>query len=108
MGQSQLVSTIQLVIEDFYYLNIEDFKLCFNKAKRGVYGKIYDRVDGNIIYGWIAQYAQERACFCESLDDRLKQSDTSERVSTRGDNEDKMYRISEIQTKYGNGKAKTT
>ena len=100
MGQSQLVSTIQLVIEDFYYLNIEDFKLCFNNAKRGVYGKIYDRVDGNIIYGWIDQYAQERACFCESIDDRNKTSDTSERISTKIKNEDRAIRISEIQNKF--------
>lgn len=100
MGQSQLVSTIQLVVEDFYYLNIEDFKLCFNNAKRGVYGKIYDRIDGNVIYGWIAQYAQERACFCESIDDRHKTSDTSERISTKIKNEDRAIRISEIQNKF--------
>lgn len=102
MGQSQLVSTIQLVIEDFYYLNIEDFKLCFNNAKRGVYGKIYDRVDGNIIYDWISRYAQERACFCESIDDRYKTSDTSERISTKIKNEDRAIRISEIQNKFIN------
>lgn len=102
MGQSQLVSTIQLVIEDFYYLNIEDFKLCFNNAKRGVYGKIYDRVDGNIIYDWIFRYAQERACFCESIDDRYKTSDTSERISTKIKNEDRAIRISEIQNKFVN------
>lgn len=101
IGQSQLVSTIQLVVEDFYYLNIEDFKLCFNNAKRGVYGKIYDRVDGNIIYGWIAQYAKDRAYFCESMDDKYKTVDTSERISTRSKNEDRMCRISEIQHKYG-------
>lgn len=100
MGQSQLVSTIQLVVEDFYYLNIEDFKLCFNNAKRGVYGKIYDRIDGNVIYGWIAQYAQERAFFCESIDDRHKTSDTSERISTKIKNEDLAIRISEIQNKF--------
>lgn len=100
MGQSQLVSTIQLVVEDFYYLNIEDFKLCFNNAKRGVYGKIYDRIDGNVIYGWIAQYAQERAFFCESIDDRHKTSDTSERISTKIKNEDQAIRISEIQNKF--------
>lgn len=100
MGQSQLVSTIQLVVEDFYYLNIEDFKLCFNNAKRGVYGKIYDRIDGNVIYGWIAQYAQERAFFCESIDDRHKTSDTSERISTKIKNEDRAIRISEIQNKF--------
>lgn len=100
MGQSQLVSTIQLVVEDFYYLNIEDFKLCFNNAKRGVYGKIYDRIDGNVIYGWITQYAQERAFFCESIDDRHKTSDTSERISTKIKNEDRAIRISEIQNKF--------
>lgn len=100
MGQVQLVSTIQLVIEDFYYLNIEDFKLCFNNAKRGLYGKIYDRVDGNIIYGWISRYAEDRANVCESIDDRYKTIDTSERTSTKSKNEDRAIRISEIQNKF--------
>ncbi len=101
IGAMQLLGTIQLIIDDFYYLNIDDFKLCFNNAKRGVYGKIYDRVDGNIIYGWISQYAQDKHCYCESIDDRLKMTDTSERISSRSKNEDRMYRISEIQHKYG-------
>lgn len=100
IGAMQLLETIQLIIDDFYYLNIDDFKLCFNNAKRGVYGKIYDRIDGNVIYGWIAQYAQERACFCESIDDRNKTSDTSERISTKIKNEDLAIRISEIQNKF--------
>lgn len=60
MGQEQLVQTIRLIMMDFYYLNIDDFKLCFDNAKRGRYGKIYDRIDGNIIYGWVESYATER------------------------------------------------
>ena len=56
VGQEQLVQTIRLIIEDFYYFNIEDFKLCFNNAKRGFYGKVYDRIDGNIIYEWLQKY----------------------------------------------------
>lgn len=60
MGQNQLVQTILLIVEDFYYFNVEDFKLCFSNAKRGKYGKIYDRIDGNVIYEWLTNYSNER------------------------------------------------
>lgn len=81
MGQNQIVSTIKLIVEDFYYLKIEDFKLCFNNAKRGKYGKVYDRIDGNVIYDWIIQYNQERMDFCMFEDEKNTQSDTEKRLS---------------------------
>lgn len=60
MGENQLASTVDLLIEDFYYLKVEDLKLCFQNAKKGKYGKVYDRIDGNIIYGWVEQYSKDR------------------------------------------------
>ena len=82
MGQEQLVQTIQLIIEDFYYFNIEDFKLCFNNAKRGKYGKIYDRIDGNVIYGWIESYANERVqTSCPEMNNRPLVAEMEKRTS---------------------------
>ena len=95
MGQSQLVQTVQLIIEDYYYLNIEDLKLCFNNAKKGLYGKVYDRVDGNIILGWLQQYAAERVAESERRDDRFKEEPSRERVSQR-DNGEHAFKLNKL------------
>lgn len=100
MGQEQLVQTIQLIIEDFYYFNIEDFKLCFNNAKRGKYGKVYDRIDGNIIYEWLQKYSEERVqmAYPESSY-RQEIVGKDERISNKRDTEFENFRISYIAGK---------
>lgn len=60
MGERQIAETVRMIIDDFYYLNFDDLKFCFNNAKKGKYGKIYDRIDGNIIYSWVQKYGNER------------------------------------------------
>lgn len=96
MGQNQLVSTIRLIVEDFYYLKIEDFKLCFNNAKKGKYGKIYDRIDGNIIYDWINQYSLERMNFCISEDEKNIQPDTERRLSDIQKDKEHDFKLKEL------------
>lgn len=99
-GQEQLVQTIRLIIEDFYYFNIDDFKLCFNNAKRGFYGKVYDRIDGNIIYEWLQKYSEERVKTAYSeIDYRPDIASKNERVSTKQDREFENFRISYIAEK---------
>lgn len=45
----------------------EDFKLCFNNAKRGVYGTMYDRIDGAVIFGWLQKYSDSRLNRAEEI-----------------------------------------
>lgn len=65
MSAVQVAQTADLVIEEFYYLKPDDLKLCFTKAKKGAYGKLYDRIDGQIILEWLRQYDQERCVQAE-------------------------------------------
>ena len=62
MGESQVAQTVELIIEDFGFMKPDDFKLCFKNAKRGLYGngKLYDRIDGQIIFEWLNSYKTER------------------------------------------------
>lgn len=60
MGADQIAQTIQLIQEEYFMLKPEDFKLCFNNAKKGKYGKVYDRLDGQIILEWISKYQADR------------------------------------------------
>lgn len=69
MGAKQIIATARMIADDYYYLKPEDFKLCFNNAKKGVYGKLYDRIDGQIMLDWIERYCAERANVAAIRDD---------------------------------------
>lgn len=58
----QINSTIDLILNDNACLNLsfEDYKVCFEFAKKGHYGKAYDRIDGQIIFEWIYQYSTDK------------------------------------------------
>ena len=60
MSEVQIVETVKLIIEDYSALKPDDFVLFFSRAKRGYYGKIYDRMDGQIIFEWLEQFMFER------------------------------------------------
>ena len=38
MKDTQAAQTADLIIEEFYFFKPDDFKLCFNRAKKGLYG----------------------------------------------------------------------
>lgn len=56
MNDIQVAATCDLIIDTYSYLKLDDFKLCFKKGMLGEYGKIYDRMDGAVILGWIREY----------------------------------------------------
>lgn len=60
MNDYQLAYLCDLIIDEYFYLQVDDFKYCFTKAIKGEYGIIYDRIDANIILGWLRHYANAR------------------------------------------------
>lgn len=58
MNDTQIALTADLIIESFWYLKLEEIKYCFRRAMRTE--KLYDRLDGNIILGWLEAYDAER------------------------------------------------
>lgn len=69
MDAPQAIETCKLILSDPETKNLkpEDFKICFNNAKKGIYGKQYDRVDGQVIFEWLRDYMAERMDLHESL-----------------------------------------
>lgn len=75
---------MRLVKQEYYYFTIEDFKVCFDKGKKGGYGQLFDRIDGSVILDWLDQYAAERsAAFAEYNDARS--FERQDRTVRRGD-----------------------
>ena len=60
MSDWQVAMTVDFIIEEYPYLQTDDLVLCFRNAMKGRYGKLYNRIDGQIIMDWLRQYNCER------------------------------------------------
>lgn len=67
MNETQIKITATMLLEDLEAKNMkpEDYRVMFNNAKKGLYGKQYDRLDGQIIFEWVRLYWNERAALVE-------------------------------------------
>jgi hypothetical protein len=61
MNADQVMKTVELILEDYSHLKPDDFKLCFTRAKKGYFGKSYDRIDGMVIFEWLQMYEFEKS-----------------------------------------------
>jgi len=60
MNPQQLMLTAELIMEEYYYLRVEEFRICFRMAMKGEYGPIYNRIDGQVFFEWIRKYFTKR------------------------------------------------
>lgn len=58
MNNTQVALTVDLIIGQFGALKLEEIKYCFYRAM--TCEKLFDRLDGNIILGWLIEYDAER------------------------------------------------
>ena len=56
MDPFQIKDTIDLVREEYPHYKPEDFKLFFKMAKKGYFGQVYGRMDGEVIMNWLIKY----------------------------------------------------
>lgn len=67
MNDVQVARACDLILDEFYFLKPDDFKLCFNRVLAGKYGQIYDRVDIQVIFGWLNKYCDERIMEADNI-----------------------------------------
>lgn len=69
MNDYQIHSTAELLLQDNEARNMkpEDYKVMFDNAKKGIYGKQFDRLDGQVIFEWKTAYMSERLDICEQI-----------------------------------------
>lgn len=66
MSAMQVITTVDLIIEEYPYMKTDDFKLCFKNAMKMKYGENYNRIDGSIIMGWLREYNKERCAVADN------------------------------------------
>lgn len=67
MNSDQVAQTVDLLLQEFYFLKLEDFKVFFNRLKSGHYGQLYDVLDGSIIMTRLREYCSERIQKAEDM-----------------------------------------
>lgn len=65
MGADQIEETAYLLFDLYRILTIDDIVLCLKWAKAGKFGKVYDRLDGQIILSWFEAYFAQRQAHIE-------------------------------------------
>jgi hypothetical protein len=72
MDKNQVIQTILLIQEDYgHIMTMADFKVFFNKIKKGHFAEpgksqVYNRIDGQLILEWMERYVDERASVAET------------------------------------------
>lgn len=67
MNAKQIKITAEMILDNpgFFDLTLGNIKACFRQRMMGE--KIYDRIDGNIIIGWLRQFKSDMADWCENF-----------------------------------------
>lgn len=73
MDAIQVADTINLIIETYPHYTQEDFKLFFNMAKKGLFGQVFGRMDGEVIMNWLAKYDIHRDTVAQN--ESIKEAD---------------------------------
>jgi len=73
MGPAQIKMVVEMLLADLVTKNLkpEDYKVMFEDMKKGYYGNLYDRFDGQIIFRIASEYADKRASIIENESMRL-------------------------------------
>lgn len=60
MNADQIRSCAEDIVEEKWYLRIDDIDLCLRRGMLLEYGEIYNRMDQSVIFGWLKKYETER------------------------------------------------
>lgn len=65
MDGMQVAFAVNGIKEDYWFVKIEQLKCCFDMAKKGKYGTMYDRIDAAVIFGWIDSFLDQQVSIAQ-------------------------------------------
>ena len=96
MNENQIYETAQMIMDSYPYFTLADINLIFKKAKKGDFGQIYDRLDGQIIFSWFTKYDSLRCL--EAEEQSINQANYFKDRDTRPHDRD-ITKISNIKSR---------
>ena len=103
MDEHQVMETSFLIWQTYPAMGIQEIYFVFNQAKKGKYGKIYDRIDGSIIFEWFNSFWEERLNAAEGLSyqDHISSKERSgNSFSLNNAAREHQLRVQELAEKY--------
>lgn len=87
MDDEQVADLINDIIDQYYWLNLDDFRLCFNNAKNGRYDKGIFRLDSSVVLSWLNKYTTDRLNAADeaSYNEHLSSKDGMNNIDLRID-----------------------
>lgn len=59
-GANQVDELVAYIVTNYKHWTVDDVVLFFHRCKFGRYGKVFDRMDSNVLGAWLAMYDTER------------------------------------------------
>lgn len=88
---AQIKTIVEDIMDKFPNESIEDFMMCFKKARQGEYGELF-RLDSAVVFVWIQRYLDEKYEALEAELSKLKTNDYHERAP-KDDGEGPGYKL---------------
>jgi len=96
MSVEQIISTADLIVEEFPIFTVHDFARFFRKSVTGRFGKVYERLDASVLLEQLREFAGQRA---EQVEDILRKRKHQESEQAEVDTELALKHIKIIKEK---------
>ena len=67
MSDYQIADTVDLMLEEYPHYKLDDYKLFFKMAKKGYFGQIFGRIDGEVVLSWLKKYDEQRCIEAQNM-----------------------------------------
>lgn len=84
MTDAQIITTAELIFQEYPLYNLNDIRLFFRKIKTGDFGAVMHALDGGIILGWLKEYESQRTEKIIEINDR-KESKVNQDFENNGE-----------------------
>lgn len=84
INPDQKVFCANMIIQEFWYLKIDDIVLCFKNGVNNHYGKIYGKFNYETMTEWLTQYDKQKANWNEDGHTALKETNQTTKKPFNG------------------------
>lgn len=69
LSNGQISKTSEILFKEFFWMKLDDFRLCFYRGLTSQYGQIYNRLDISVLSEWLNAYREERQTSAEQTNE---------------------------------------
>lgn len=74
MTDSQITFSARMLDKKYFFFTPDDFRLAFMNGLTGKYGKLFNRLDIEVLCGWLEEYNMERTQYAIDRHSKFKEN----------------------------------